>query len=104
MNKILLPSRMFTVCEKSLSDRINEYYKIKKREMITNRINSPIIQKKHVVVAESESEGETPDEEAAPEEDNVVRADKPLQATKYCLIHSHAKSIDTECQVIYVRV
>lgn len=55
-----------------------------------------------MVVAESESEGETPDKEAVREEDNMVRADKPLQATKYYLIPRHAKSIDTEYQVSYL--
>ncbi|KAG2310028.1 hypothetical protein Bca52824_021585 [Brassica carinata] len=52
-----------------------------------------------VVIADSDSDGETPDVVAAAIEGNVVLADKPPQANKYCLIPGHAKIIDTDCKL-----
>ncbi|KAG2271160.1 hypothetical protein Bca52824_065715 [Brassica carinata] len=52
-----------------------------------------------IVIEDSESEGESPEEHAPSEEENVVPQEKPSPATKYCLIPGHAKSIDTDCQV-----
>ncbi|KAF3485889.1 hypothetical protein F2Q69_00055850 [Brassica cretica] len=45
-----------------------------------------------------DSESENPNEDLALEDDNAVPHDKPSEATKYCLIPGHAKSIDIECQ------
>lgn len=53
-----------------------------------------------IVIEDSESEGESPEEHAPSEEENVVPQEKPSPATKYCLIPGHAKSIDTDCQVV----
>ena len=57
-----------------------------------------ITQSEHTVIVDSESESENPNEELALEDDNAVPHDKPSEATKYCLIPGHAKSIDIECQ------
>ncbi|CAF1931755.1 unnamed protein product [Brassica oleracea] len=56
-----------------------------------------------IVIEDSESEGESPEEHAPSEEENVVPQEKPSPATKYCLIPGHAKSIDTDCQVVRVK-
>lgn len=52
-----------------------------------------------VVIVESDSDGETPDEVEPPMESNMLSSDKPSPANKFCLIPGHAKSIDTACQV-----
>ncbi|KAG2308793.1 hypothetical protein Bca52824_028541 [Brassica carinata] len=52
-----------------------------------------------VVIKDSESEGETPDEATASEDGNVVEQEKPSLATNYVIIPGHAKSVDTDCQV-----
>lgn len=52
-----------------------------------------------VVIADSDSDGETEVAVPAQSEGNVARGDKPLPANKFCLIFGHAKSIDTECKV-----
>ncbi|KAJ4904447.1 hypothetical protein Rs2_18398 [Raphanus sativus] len=55
-----------------------------------------------VVIVESDSDGETPDEVEPPMESNMLSSDKPSPANKFCLIPGHAKSIDTACQPIIV--
>ncbi|KAL0658045.1 hypothetical protein Bca4012_078630 [Brassica carinata] len=63
------------------------------------QLKEEITQSERTVIVDSESESENPNEELALEDDNAVPQDKPSEATKYCLIPGHAKSIDIECQV-----
>ncbi|KAH0869731.1 hypothetical protein HID58_076753 [Brassica napus] len=63
------------------------------------QLKEEITQSERTVIVDSESESENPNEELALEDDNAVPHDKPSEATKYCLIPRHAKSIDIECQV-----
>lgn len=64
------------------------------------QLKEEVTQSERVVIVDSESEGETPDaEDTTTEDDNAGDQEKLNQATKYCLIPGHAKSIDIECQV-----
>ncbi|KAF8095172.1 hypothetical protein N665_0339s0042 [Sinapis alba] len=58
-----------------------------------------ITQSEAIVIEDSESDGETTEEDGPSEDENVVHLEKQSQATKYCLIPGHAKSIDTECKL-----
>ncbi|KAF8107451.1 hypothetical protein N665_0121s0005 [Sinapis alba] len=58
-----------------------------------------ITQSEAIVIVDSESDGETTEEDGPSEDENMVHLEKQSQATKYCLIPGHAKSIDTECKV-----
>ncbi|CAG7881163.1 unnamed protein product [Brassica rapa] len=63
------------------------------------QLKEEITQSERTVIVDSESESDNPDEESALEFDNAVPLAEPSEATKYCLIPGHAKSIDIECQV-----
>ncbi|CAN7073896.1 unnamed protein product [Brassica oleracea var. botrytis] len=52
-----------------------------------------------VVIVESESDGESPEEVLPSEDDTAVTNDKTSQPTKYCLIPGHARTMDSECKV-----
>ncbi|KAF2586428.1 hypothetical protein F2Q70_00034520 [Brassica cretica] len=63
------------------------------------QLKEEITQSERTVIVDSESESENPNEDLALEGDNAVPLAEPSEATKYCLIPGHAKSIDIECQV-----
>ncbi|KAF8112674.1 hypothetical protein N665_0062s0026 [Sinapis alba] len=63
------------------------------------QLKEEITQSEAIVIEDSESDGETTGEDGPSEDENVVHLEKQSQATKYCLIPGHAKSIDTECKV-----
>nr|VDC80512.1 unnamed protein product [Brassica rapa] len=60
------------------------------------QLKEEITQSERTVIVDSESESDNPDEESALEFDNAVPLAEPSEATKYCLIPGHAKSIDIE--------
>ncbi|KAG5411132.1 hypothetical protein IGI04_007451 [Brassica rapa subsp. trilocularis] len=63
------------------------------------QLKEEITQSEPIVIEDSESDDESTEEHAPPEEEKAVHSEKPSQTTKYCLIPGHAKSIDTDCQV-----
>lgn len=63
------------------------------------QLKEEITQSEPIVIEDSESEDDSTEEQAPPEEDKVVHSEKPFPTTKYCLIPAHAKSVDTDCQV-----
>ncbi|KAG2249414.1 hypothetical protein Bca52824_089042 [Brassica carinata] len=63
------------------------------------QLKEEITQSERTVIVDSESESENPNEDLALEGENAVPLAEPSEATKYCLIPGHAKSIDIECQV-----
>ncbi|KAG2330350.1 hypothetical protein Bca52824_001530 [Brassica carinata] len=65
------------------------------------QLKEEVAPSERVVIVDSETEGETPPaEDTMNEDDNVAGQGKTAQATKYCLIPGHAKSIDSECQAM----
>ncbi|CAN7043115.1 unnamed protein product [Brassica rapa subsp. trilocularis] len=63
------------------------------------QLKEEITQSEPIVIEDSESDDESTEEHAPPEEEKAVHSEKPSQTTKYCLIPGHAKSIDTDCQL-----
>ncbi|KAG2303014.1 hypothetical protein Bca52824_031665 [Brassica carinata] len=113
MEDLQLPPRMFAAGEEPLGDRVNSYHKFKKTEALRGYVDAiqlvflaaipqlkeEVTQSEKVVIAESDSDGESPDEVPTVEEDNSLKNEKPHQAPKYYLIPGHAKNFDTECEV-----
>lgn len=56
---------------------------------------------KPIVIPDSDSEGESPDEATASEDDNAMDQEKTGPITKYVIIPGHAKTADMECQVAF---
>lgn len=54
-----------------------------------------------IIIQDSESEGESPNEATVSEDDTVMEQERPSAATKYVIIPGHAKTADTECQVLF---
>ncbi|KAJ4887193.1 Uncharacterized protein Rs2_26941 [Raphanus sativus] len=54
---------------------------------------------KPIVIPDSDSEGESPDEATASEDDNAMDQEKTGPITKYVIIPGHAKTADMECQL-----
>ncbi|CAF1789180.1 unnamed protein product [Brassica oleracea] len=63
------------------------------------QLKEEITQSERTVIVDSESESENPNEDLALEGDNAVPLAEPSEATKYCLIPGHAKSIDIESRL-----
>ncbi|CAN7070646.1 unnamed protein product [Brassica oleracea var. botrytis] len=63
------------------------------------QLKEEITQSERTVIVDSESESENPNEDLALEGENAVPLAEPSEATKYCLIPGHAKSIDIESRL-----